>query len=242
MSDKPQKKHQVEISEKVELVRALLGESPIAFHRPLGKIAGSAGAGLFLSQLLYWSNKVKDENGWLYKTQQEWTDETCLRRGEQEAARKIWKDMKILEEEARGIPCKLFYRINFDMLAASFAQPARAVENIFPTTADGWKKILPELLQAAIWEYKSSGKPIKTTAAKLSITISNRINRLIEETGAPSEADLETLKAFRACQARLKKKDAEEKETIKREANKKPTENETAKIHLKKLKASIKPK
>lgn len=90
----------------------------IAFHRPLADVAGGATGGLFLSQLLYWSDKGSDPDGWIYKTQAEWTEETALTRWEQERARKVLREKGILEEQRRDVPARLYYRLNIDALAS----------------------------------------------------------------------------------------------------------------------------
>ena len=58
---------------------------PILFNRVLGEITGSATAGLFLSQLLFWWDKGA-MNGWIYKTIKDVQLETCLKRSEQDRA------------------------------------------------------------------------------------------------------------------------------------------------------------
>ena len=95
---------------------AVLSAKPIAFHPCLARLGGSATAGLFLSQLLYWTGKGADEEGWIFKSQAEWTAETCLSRHEQEQARATWKELGVLEEKREGLPCRLYYRIAIDRL------------------------------------------------------------------------------------------------------------------------------
>ena len=99
-------------------------QRPIAFHRIFADLAGGATAGLFLSQAWYWQQRPSDPEGWWYKTQAEWTEETGLTRYEQERARMQLKRVGILEEERRGVPAKLFYRINLDVLHSSMLDPA----------------------------------------------------------------------------------------------------------------------
>lgn len=91
---------------------------PIAFHRAFAEIAKGATGGLFLSQLFYWSDKGDDPEGWIYKTQEQWTEETALTRSEQERARKILVGLGLLEEARRGIPARLYYRLDVDALAS----------------------------------------------------------------------------------------------------------------------------
>lgn len=106
-----------------ELLQELFSR-PIAFHRALARAAGSAAAGLFLSQLNYWSERSTHCDGWVYKSAREWTDETCLTVDEQRGARKMLLS-KGLIEEARGadkfdrlskFDKSLCYRIDFAKL------------------------------------------------------------------------------------------------------------------------------
>lgn len=97
-------------------------DRPIAFNREFVKLgAGIAGA-LMLSQAVYWSKRTKDADGWFYKTQNEWEDETGLTRREQENARKVLVSTKILEEQKRGVPCKLYYRVNKKLLIDALSE------------------------------------------------------------------------------------------------------------------------
>ena len=95
-----------------DLSLKLLSERPIAFHPALGSIGGGATEGLFMSQLLYWTGKGGDPDGWIFKSREEWTAETCLSRREQEGARAAWKRLGVLEEKRKGMPLRLWYRIN----------------------------------------------------------------------------------------------------------------------------------
>lgn len=95
---------------------------PVAFHPVLARAAGSAAAGLFLSQLFYWHGKGRCEGGWIYKDWREWQEETCLTQDEQRGARKMLKAKKIIEEsDVRKLGINLYkstlaFRINFEAL------------------------------------------------------------------------------------------------------------------------------
>lgn len=91
---------------------------PIAFHRAFAEIAKGATSGLFLSQLFYWSDKGDDPEGWIYKTIEQWQEETALTRSEQERARKILSELGLLEVERRGLPARLFFRLDVNRLAS----------------------------------------------------------------------------------------------------------------------------
>jgi hypothetical protein len=103
-------------------LRAALGGRYIAYNVRYAQIAGgSVTAGVLLAQLLYWADKGADPDGWLYKTQAEWTDETGLSRSEQEIARRKLRDAGVLEEWRRGVPARLYYRIDWDGLSTALA-------------------------------------------------------------------------------------------------------------------------
>lgn len=86
-------------------------DRPIAFNPAFKKITGSTVAALMLSQAWYWSKRTSDEDGWFYKVQAEWEEETGLTRTEQETARRILEERGIMEERLSGVPARLYYRI-----------------------------------------------------------------------------------------------------------------------------------
>lgn len=88
-----------------------------AYYPNLTKVTKSTKATLFLSQLCYWEGKQQDtRNHWIYKSAEEMELETGLTRREQEGARKILKELGILEEMYARIPRTLHFRVNFDVL------------------------------------------------------------------------------------------------------------------------------
>lgn len=107
----------------MEAFKALLGR-PIAFHRSFATISGSVTAGLMLSQAYYWSDKTKDPDGWFWKTQEQWEEETGLGRYEQETARKQLVQRGLMQECRRGIPARLYFRLNFPAIVHAMNQAA----------------------------------------------------------------------------------------------------------------------
>lgn len=93
----------------------LLSDRPISFIPTLAKVSGSANAGLFMSQLLYWWKKGRDSN-WIYKTIEEIRDETYLSRREQDTAIAIWIRLGVLSKKRVGIPPKRHFRIDTERL------------------------------------------------------------------------------------------------------------------------------
>lgn len=91
-------------------------DRPIAFHRAFVDLTGSITAALMLSQAVYWTKRSSSGDGWFWKVQEEWTEETGMTRYEQETARKKLNKFDFWKEEKRGIPAKLFYHVDFDKL------------------------------------------------------------------------------------------------------------------------------
>ena len=98
-----------------EAVVAILG-SPIAYYAAFAKVLGGVEAGIFASQFFYWYGKGHDPEGWVYKTQVDIEDETGLSRRNQETARKKLRQLGVLDERYAGMPAKLYYRLNLDVL------------------------------------------------------------------------------------------------------------------------------
>jgi len=95
----------------------LLGDRPIAYHPILARALGGVVEAVFVSQLLYWYDKGKLEDNWIWKTQAEWSDETGLTRSNQETARRNLIKMGVLKEKRKGVPGKMHFQLDLDRLA-----------------------------------------------------------------------------------------------------------------------------
>lgn len=97
----------------------IMFERPIAYHSYFADLFGVCAA-VFLSQALYWSKIKKGEDGWFYKTREDWKYETGLTRDEQETSRKKLVKFGVLEEKLGGNPARMYYRTNLQPLANLF--------------------------------------------------------------------------------------------------------------------------
>ena len=88
----------------------------IAFNRAHVMIAGSVSGAVFLGQAVYWSKRSQLRDGWFFKTQAEWLDETGIKQEEQVAIRKRLKAVGVLEEQRHGLPARLWFRVRFSRL------------------------------------------------------------------------------------------------------------------------------
>jgi hypothetical protein len=98
------------------VLRRVLSDRPIAFHPELARAFGGINEALFFQQIAYWSDKGDDPD-WIYKSQVELEAETCLSAYQQKQARDHLKRLGVLQDERRGVPARLYYRIDW---AATF--------------------------------------------------------------------------------------------------------------------------
>lgn len=100
-----------------------LTRKSIAFKPVFADLTGTVGAALMLSQAFYWSDgRTTEDDGWFYKTANEWQAETRLSRREQEGAREKLRSVYVIapdgreihiwEEALRKVPATLHFRIN----------------------------------------------------------------------------------------------------------------------------------
>lgn len=90
--------------------------SPIAYYPMIAKAIGSCNAGLFVSQMMYWEGKQSDKDGWIRKPFKEVENELGLTRYELDTIRIKLKALKIMDEEKRGVPCKIHYKFNWEKM------------------------------------------------------------------------------------------------------------------------------
>lgn len=111
-------------SNDLQIVLEQAFDRPIAFHRAFVDLTGSVTAALLLSQATYWHRRCPRENGWWWKTQTEWEEETGMSRKELDTARRQCK--RFLKSEVRGCPPKLWWFL--DMAEIGKALLERAME------------------------------------------------------------------------------------------------------------------
>jgi hypothetical protein len=88
----------------------------VVYYPALAELTGTVNSAIFLSLFLGWQGKGKDAEGWIYKSQAEILEETGLKKDAQESARKHLKKRQFLKEKYAGIPRKLYYFLNLDII------------------------------------------------------------------------------------------------------------------------------
>lgn len=103
-------------SEEARTVLNVLGDRPVGYHPGLARVLGGVRQAIFVSQLLYWHKKGARPDGFIWKTQAQFQEETGLTRRGQETARKHLRALGVLEEMKAGVPGRLHYRLDMNRL------------------------------------------------------------------------------------------------------------------------------
>jgi|GEM_PF-2793675 len=98
-----------------EVIKSLL-DRPIAFHPALARAVGSVNAGVLLSQMVYWSKRTDDADGWFWKELGEWQDETCLTERELRSARRQVEASGVVSSRYDRSRHRLSWRVDLDRL------------------------------------------------------------------------------------------------------------------------------
>lgn len=111
------------MSTLIQLLDRPIAYNPAFAKLRVGKVRAGPVAAVFLSQMVYWHNRM--DGGWMYKTQADIASETALTRDEQETARKRLVAIGVLEEDLRGVPATMHYRVNAERLESLLIELTR---------------------------------------------------------------------------------------------------------------------
>ena len=84
---------------------------PIAYFPKLGKYIGCVKAGIFLGQMVFWSDKTDNPLG-VYKTSEQIEEETGLSYREQMSARKKLVALGLISETYKRLDHRLYFKFN----------------------------------------------------------------------------------------------------------------------------------
>jgi len=127
---------------------ALLGQRFVTYFPTLSRITGSPKAALMLGHALYVTRelvlKSPERDGWFWKTREDWLAATGLTPREQASARTTLLEQGLMREARLGMPCRLHYRLDLEVLARTLQRAAGAA------TAWDWNdQVMRMLLGAA---------------------------------------------------------------------------------------------
>jgi hypothetical protein len=108
-----------------KILKELTGQAQfLTIPRPFVAMTGDHVCALFLSQIIYWSERTSDPEGWFYKTHEEWAEELCLtpyqvRRATEKLAR-LGVQSKVRKLKGQGP--KLHYRLDDERFTKAFIE------------------------------------------------------------------------------------------------------------------------
>jgi hypothetical protein len=106
-------------------VKDLLPNRTVGYSPDLARAVGGATTGLFLSQLLFLSDKGANPEGWVYKSEAEMGRETGLTKREQQTARRKLLSLGIIQIVRRGFKFTYHFRIVWERLLQVIEQYQR---------------------------------------------------------------------------------------------------------------------
>lgn len=122
----------------IQLLDRPIAYQPAFAQLRAGKVKSGPAAAVLLSQLVYWHNRMDGE--WLYKTREDIKKETGLSRDEQETARKRLVALGVLEEDLRGVPATVHFKINTERLEALLLAPDQEESQMGATPPTSWRQ------------------------------------------------------------------------------------------------------
>ncbi len=108
----------------IALLKSTCGHSHIlSIPRPFLDFTGSFEAALLLSQIIYWSDRGQDPDGWFYKTYAQWQAEIGLSEYHVRKSSKILVKLGLLETRVKRAPAgspTVHYRLDWPNFSESF--------------------------------------------------------------------------------------------------------------------------
>src|SRR5918999_1842545 len=133
--------HQQKAQTHRQKVKDLLPNQTVAYSPYLARAVGGATTGLFLSQLLFLSDKGANPEGWIYKSEAEMGRETGLTKREQQTARRKLLALGVIQIVRRGFKFTYHFKIVWERLLQVIEKFQR--EQNVPTAPDERIKTVP---------------------------------------------------------------------------------------------------
>jgi hypothetical protein len=108
--------HQQQAQSHRQKVKDLLPNRTVGYSPDLARAVGGATVGLFLSQLLFLSDKGANTEGWVYKSESDMGRETGLTKREQQSARRKLLGLGVIQIERRGFKFTYHFRVIWERL------------------------------------------------------------------------------------------------------------------------------
>jgi hypothetical protein len=140
-SAKATQPHQQKAQNNRQKVKDLLPNRTVGYSPDLARAVGGATIGLFLSQLLFLSDKGANTDGWVYKSEQEMGKETGLTKREQQSARRKLLSLGVITIMRGGWKNTYHFKVVWEKLYQVIAGFQRG--QTVPTARDEQQQTVP---------------------------------------------------------------------------------------------------
>jgi hypothetical protein len=127
--------HQQQAKDHRQRVKEMLPNRVVGYSPDLARAVGGATTGLFLSQLLFLSDKGHNPDGWVYKSEAEMGRETGLTKREQQTARRKLLSLGVIAIERRGFKFTYHFKVMWQRLYQVIEQSLNS-----QTVANQWRQ------------------------------------------------------------------------------------------------------
>jgi len=115
-----------------------LNQRPIAYYPIYTQITGSLTAGVFLSQIMYWSSAMNGEK--FHKPDEEFAAEMGITDKEFKLAKAKLKQLEFLKITLEGIPAKTHYYVDYELYAAILSDCTKGTNLVGQKGQTVWDK------------------------------------------------------------------------------------------------------
>ncbi len=173
--------HQQVAQTRRQQVKAMLPNRVVGYSPDLAKAVGGATIGLFLSQLLFLSDKGNNPEGWVYKSEAEMGKETGLSKREQQTARRKLLSLGVIAIMRGGWKNTYHFKILWERLYQVIAGiqrpqtvptekderaqnvPTEPVQNVATTPAQWQQNVSTKWKQNGATQYRENNRENKET-------------------------------------------------------------------------------
>ena len=173
--------HQQKAQSHRQKVKDLLPNRVVGYSPDLARMVGGATIGLFLSQLLFLSDKGHNPEGWVYKSEAEMAKETGLSKREQQTARRKLLSLGVIAIMRGGWKNTYHFKVIWEKLYQVIAGvqrpqtvstekseqqrnvPTEPVQNVSTEPAQWQQNVSTKWKQNAATQYRENNRENKET-------------------------------------------------------------------------------
>jgi hypothetical protein len=171
--------HQQQAQSHRQKIKDMLPNRVVGYSPDLARMVGGATTGLFLSQLLFLSDKGHNPEGWVYKSEAEMARETGLTKREQQTARRKLLSLGVITIMRGGWKNTYHFKVIWEKLSQVIAGiqrpqtvptqkieqqqnvPTEQVQNVTTTPAQWQQNVSTKWKQTAATQYRENNRENK---------------------------------------------------------------------------------